>query len=221
MDFELEMGFVLAASNNGKAVSPDDAESYMAGLVVVNDWSARDVQRLEYQPLGPFLAKSFSTTISPWLVTLDALEPFRVDGMPQDPEPLPHLAHSIPRRHFDVQLEVSIQTAKMTKPQVICHSNMDNLYWTPAQQLAHQTSNGTLVQPGDLYASGTISGSEKNSFGSMLELSWKGQEPIQLDETGEFRTFLEDGDTVVMTAFAQGNGFRIGFGEARGTIEST
>lgn len=218
LDFELEMGFVLGNSNNGIAWSPDEAESHMAGIVVVNDWSARDVQRWEYQPLGPFLSKSFATTVSPWLVTLDALEPFRISGMAQEPEPLDHLQSRLANPHFDVQLEVSLQTARMSAPQVICRSNMKNLYWSMAQQLAHQTSNGTLVHPGDLYASGTISGEDKGSFGSMLELTWKGQEPILMQESGETRSFVEDGDTVTMTAFAQGEGFRIGFGEAKGTI---
>lgn len=218
LDFELEVGFVLGAEYQGPPMTPSQAEELMAGLVVVNDWSARDVQRWEYQPLGPFLAKSFCTTISPWLVSLDALAPFRVEGMAQEPAPLPHLVHS-GTAHFDVVLEVSLQTARMSRPQTICRSNMRNLYWSLGQQLAHQASNGTALRPGDLYASGTISGPEEGTFGSMLELSWKGQQPIEMAETGETRTFLEDGDRLILSAFAQGDGYRIGFGEATGTVE--
>jgi fumarylacetoacetase len=176
------------------------------------------VQRWEYQPLGPFLAKSFATSVSPWIVTLDALEPFRIEGMAQDPEPLPYLRQK-GNPHFDVQLEVSIKTGSMKTPQVICRSNMSNLYWSIAQQLAHQTSNGTPVELGDLYATGTISGETPDSFGSLLELTWKGERPLTMAETNERRTFLHDGDTVIMSAYAQGEGYRIGFGEVRGTIK--
>ena len=218
MDFELETGFYVGEGNDmGKRITVSKAEDHILGLVIVNDWSARDVQRWEYQPLGPFLAKSFATSVSPWIVTLDALEPFRTEGMAQEPAPLPHLAQK-GRKQFDVELEVSIKTAKMKRPQRVCRSNMSNLYWSVAQQLAHQTSNGTPVEFGDLYASGTISGTEKGTFGSLLELSWKGTEPLVMDETRERRTFLEDGDTVTMHAWAQGKGFRIGFGEVSGTI---
>ena len=221
MDFELEMGFYLSHGQDpGKRITATAAEEHMLGLVIVNDWSARDVQRWEYQPLGPFLAKSFGTTVSPWIVTLDALEPFRIDGMPQDPAPLPHLRnHGKP--HFDIELEVWIQSAKMKSQQLVCRSNMKHLYWSLAQQLAHQTSNGTPVEFGDLYATGTISGPDEGTFGSMLELSWKGQQPLTLDETGETRTFLEDGDTVTMRAYADGQGYRVGFGDCIGRIAST
>ena len=218
LDFELEMGFFLSSGTDlGKPLSIAEAEERIAGLVMVNDWSARDIQRWEYQPLGPFLSKTFGTSISPWVVTLDALEPFRVEGMNQDPPPLSYLSQT-GKKHFDIKLEVSIQTPKMTKPQVVSRSNMQNLYWSIAQQLTHQCSNGTNVQPGDLYASGTISGTEPDSFGSLLELTWRGQNPILLDESSETRTFLEDGDTVTMTAYGQGDGFRVGFGEVSGTI---
>lgn len=218
LDFELEVGFFVGGETEaGETVPVADAESYMMGLVLVNDWSARDVQRFEYQPLGPFLAKSFATSISPWIVTLDALAPFRCEGMAQEPAPLPHLA-SVGRAHYDIELEVSIQSAKMTQPQVICRSNTKHLYWSFAQQLAHQTSNGTPLETGDLYGSGTISGADKGMFGSMLELCWRGTEPITLTETGETRTFLEDGDTVIMSGWAQGNGFRVGLGEVRSTV---
>jgi len=218
LDFELEMGFYVGEGNEmGKRVTVGKAEDHILGLVMVNDWSARDIQRWEYQPLGPFLSKSFATSVSPWIVTLDALEPFRIPGITQVPELLPHLKQG-GDRHFDVQLEVSLKTPKMKRPQVVCRSNMAHLYWSIAQQLAHQTSNGTPVEFGDLYASGTISGEEKGTFGSMLELSWKGTEPIVMAETREKRTFLEDGDTVTFRAWAQGEGFRVGFGEVSGTI---
>ncbi len=218
LDFELEMGFYVAEGQEmGKRIVVSKAEEHILGLVMVNDWSARDVQRWEYQPLGPFLSKSFATSVSPWIVTLDALEQFRVEGMEQDPEVLPHLKNS-GKPHFDVILEVTLQSEKMTKPQTICETNMDNLYWSIAQQLAHQTSNGTPVEFGDLYASGTISGTEKGTFGSMLELTWKGDEPIKLEETGEERKFLADGDVVTFRGYAQGDGYRIGFGEVTGKV---
>lgn len=219
LDFELEMGFYVGEGNEmGKRITCKSAEDHILGLVIVNDWSARDVQRWEYQPLGPFLSKSFATSVSPWIVTLDALEPFRIPGIDQDPEPLPHLKQT-GKKHFDVKLEAWLKTAKMKKPQRICESNMANLYWSIAQQLAHQTSNGTPVEFGDLYASGTISGEAKGTFGSMLELSWKASAPVVLAETKEKRTFLEDGDTLTLRAYAQGDGFRVGFGEVSGTIQ--
>ena len=219
LDFELEMGYYAGGENMmGEPIPIEETEDYILGCVLVNDWSARDVQRFEYVPLGPFLAKSFATTISPWLVTIDALEPFRCAGMPQDPQPLPHLRQP-GKGHFDIHLEVSIQTPAMRKPQVICRSNTKNLYWSFAQQLAHQTSNGTPIEVGDLYASGTISGETPDSFGSLLELTWRGQQPLQL-ESGETRTFLEDGDIVTMTGWCQGDGYRVGFGECSGEIIS-
>lgn len=218
LDFELEMGFFTSKGNEmGRPIPIEKCEEHILGLVLVNDWSARDMQRWEYQPLGPFLAKSFATSISPWIVTLDALEPFRIEGREQDPPPLPHLRNP-GLAHYDIQLEVSLQTQKMTKPQVISRTNTKELYWSFVQQLAHQTSNGTPTQPGDLYASGTISGTEPDSYGSMLELCWKGTKPLLLEETGETRTWLEDGDTVIMTAWCQGVGYRVGFGECRGTV---
>jgi fumarylacetoacetase len=213
LDFELEVGFFTGkGSEMGEPIPIAECEEHMFGLVLVNDWSARDVQRWEYQPLGPFLAKSFATSISPYVVTFDALEPWRIEGQPQDPPALPHLKNPGPS-HYDIQLEVSIQSERMTKPQVICRSNAKHLYWTFVQQLAHQSSNGTPIESADLYASGTISGEAADSFGSMLELSWKGTKPITLAETGETRTFIEDGDTVAMTGYCIGDGYRIGFGE--------
>lgn len=217
LDFELELGYFLGGENMmGEPVPIEQAEDYILGCVLVNDWSARDVQRWEYQPLGPFLAKSFATSISPWLVTLDALAPFRVAGMSQDPQPLPYLRNPGPS-HFDIQLEVWLLTGEMEQPQRICTSNAKYLYWSLAQQLAHQTSNGTPIEVGDLYATGTISGETEDSFGSLLERTWRGQNPITL-ESGETRTFLEDGDTVILTGYAQGPGYRVGFGECRATV---
>lgn len=213
LDFELEMGFFTGkGSEMGEPIPIAECEEHMFGLVLVNDWSARDVQRWEYQPLGPFLAKSFATSISPYIVTFDALEPWRIEGQSQEPPVLPHLKNPGPC-HYDIHLEVSLQSERMSKPQVICRSNSKYLYWSFVQQLAHQSSNGTPIESADLYASGTISGEAEDSFGSMLELSWKGTKPIQLSETGETRTFLEDGDTVTMTGYCIGEGYRVGFGE--------
>lgn len=217
MDFELEMGFYVSEGNEmGKRITCKSAEEHILGMVIVNDWSARDVQRWEYQPLGPFLAKSFATSVSPWIVTLDALEPFRIEGMDQDPEVLPHLRRQ-GQQHFDLVLEVWLQTKNMKEPVKICDSNTKHLYWSMAQQLAHQTSNGTPVEFGDLYASGTISGPDSGSYGSMLELTWRGSQPISLPG-GESRTFLEDGDVVTMVAYGQKGDLRIGFGEVSGQI---
>lgn len=215
LDFELELGFFIASGNEmGEPISIEEAENHILGFVLVNDWSARDIQRWEYQPLGPFLAKSFATSISPWIVLADALEPFRIAGQPQEPAPLPHLSSTRPG-HFDLQLEVAIQTPAMSRPQIIARSNARHLYWSFAQLLAHQTSNGTNIEPGDLYASGTISGPEEGTYGSLLELTWRGARPLTLEETGETRTFLEDGDTLIMSGYGQGDGYRIGFGELR------
>lgn len=215
LDFELEMGFFLSQGTEpGQSISTGDASDYISGIVMVNDWSARDVQRWEYQPLGPFLAKSFATSISPWVVTLDALAPFRVNGQVQDPPVLPHLAQPS-NAHFDIHLEVWIQTAKASRPQRICVSNMKHLYWSVFQQLAHQSSNGTPLESGDLYASGTISGPEAGTYGSLLELTWKGTQEIAISETGETRKFLEDGDVVIFRGYQQADGYRIGFGELK------
>ncbi len=221
LDFELEMGFFTGkGSEMGEAIPIAECEDHIFGVVIVNDWSARDAQRWEYQPLGPFLAKSFGTSISPYVVTLDALEPWRIEGQPQVPPVLPHLQNPGPS-HFDIHLEVSIQSERMTKPQVICRSNTKHLYWSFAQQLAHQSSNGTPIESADLYATGTISGETDDSFGSMLELCWKGTKPITLEETGETRTFIEDGDTITMSAWCQGDGYRVGFGEVTTKITSS
>ena len=218
LDFELELGFFTAGANEiGSPIPMAEAADHILGVVLVNDWSARDMQRWEYQPLGPFLAKSFATSISPYAVPLDALEPFLVAGTPQEPGVLPYLQES-ERRVYDMHLEVLLQTAKMTQPQMISTSNAKHLYWSFAQQLVHQASNGTPVEPGDLYGTGTISGPGPESFGSLLELTWRGTKPITLTETGETRTFLEDGDTLTMRGWCQGDGYRIGLGEVKGTV---
>ncbi len=216
-DFELEMGFLTGPGNElGNPISVTDAEDHIFGLMLVNDWSARDIQKWEYQPLGPFLAKNWATSVSPWIVTLDALDPFRTEGPDQDPEPLSYL-QSEGKWTFDINLDVYLQGENMDEPHKICASNAKNLYWNIAQQLAHQSITGCNIRPGDLYASGTISGKEKSSYGSMLELSWKGTDPIEFPN-GETRTFLEDGDEVTMTGYADTDSYRIGFGEVTGKI---
>lgn len=216
LDFELEMGFFIGGGNAlGEPIPVERAEEHIFGLVLVNDWSARDIQTWEYQPLGPFLAKNFATTISPWVVTLDALEPFRCASPTQSPTPLPYLQSS--GETFDIQLRVGLQTARMDERATICESNFRHLYWNMAQQLAHHTVNGCNLRTGDLLASGTISGPTPNSYGSLLELAWRGARPIQLTN-GETRSWLQDGDQVTMTAWCQGDGYRVGFGECSGII---
>ncbi len=217
MDFELEMGFFIGKGNNlGNSISVDKAEEHIFGMVIVNDWSARDIQAWEYVPLGPFLAKNFATSISPWVVTLDALEPFRCASPKLEFEPLPYL-QSKEDKTFDIQLHVYLQNEKLSEPFEICHSNFKYLYWNMPQQLAHHTVNGCNMQTGDLLASGTISGDTKESRGSMLEITWRGAEPIILPN-GEERKFINDGDTVIMSAYCEGEGYRVGFGEVSGKI---
>ncbi len=231
VDFELEMGLFVGPGNElGRPIPIERAEEHIFGLALVNDWSARDVQKWEYVPLGPFLAKNFGTSLSPWIVTLDALAPFRCDGPPQDPPPLAYLRHPAPAATaplasgsagagstFDIRLEVAIQTPRMSAPHAICRSNFKHLYWSMAQQIAHHTCNGCNLRPGDLLASGTISGATPDSFGSLLELTWRGERPIELPG-GEIRRFLEDGDRVTMRAYGESGDLRIGFGECTGRI---
>jgi fumarylacetoacetase len=217
LDFELEMAFIVGRGNElGSPIPVAKAEEHIFGLVLMNDWSARDLQQWEYVPLGPFNAKSFGTTISPWVVTLDALEPFRVAGPAQDPEPLPYLrqdgAHA-----FDVQLEIAIRPAAAALRSTICRTNFKHMYWSMAQQLAHHTVSGCNTQIGDLMASGTISGSAEDSFGSLLELTWNGKKPLAL-QGGQQRTFIEDADEIAMVGWCQADGYRVGFGEAAGTV---
>src|SRR5215467_9392348 len=216
-DYELEMAFLIGPGNSlGEPVPIDRAVDHIFGLVLMNDWSARDIQAWEYQPLGPFLAKNFATSISPWVVTLEALEPFRKPLPRQDPEPLPYLRWENDIT-FDIHLEASLQTASLNSPQVITRTNFQNLYWSIAQQLAHHTVSGCNLQPGDLLASGTISGATDESRGCMLELTWRGANPLKLPN-GETRKWLEDGDRLTITGWCQGDGYRVGFGEVSGRI---
>ena len=206
LDFELEMGFVVGKNTKmGETVSTHDAEDYIFGLVLFNDWSARDIQKWEYVPLGPFLAKNFASSISPWIVTLDALEPFRVKGPDQEPKVLPYLEYT-GEKNYDLNLEVAINDS------TVCRSNFKYMYWNMTQQLAHHTVNGCNIQIGDMMASGTISGKDENSYGSMLELAWMGTKPVQLND-GTDRKFIQDGDTVTMKGFGKKGDIRVGFGE--------
>ena len=216
LDFELEMAFITTDVNKlGETISIDEAESGIFGLVLFNDWSARDIQAWEYVPLGPFLGKSFASTISPWIVTLDALEPFRVASPKQDPEPLPYLRQT-GNRSYDIQLQMFIQPENSLET-MVSNSNFKYMYWTMAQQLTHHTSNGCNVITGDMMGSGTISGPTKDSFGSMLELTWRGANPIKLKDGSE-RKFINDGDTVIMRGFCKNNDVRIGFGDCSGKV---
>lgn len=230
LDYEMEVGFFIGGGNElGTTIPLAEAEQHIFGLCLVNDWSARDIQAWEYQPLGPFLAKNFATTISPFVVTMEALAPFRTKAFerePGDPAPLEYLSDEDNEKFggIDIKLEVFIQTEKMRneniEPHLLSRSNMKDLYWTIAQMLTHHASNGCNIQSGDLIATGTISGKEKSERGSMLELSWRGTEPIELS-SGETRRFLEDGDEIIMKGYCEREGFRrIGFGECRGRILS-
>lgn len=217
LDFELEVGFITGPGNRlGDSIPADAAAEHIFGLVLVNDWSARDIQRFEYVPLGPFLGKSFATSVSPWVVTLEALQPYLVAGPEQEPEVADYL-----RTNRDWAVDLSLEAVLRTTDgaeRVITRGNHSTLYWSMAQQLAHVTINGTNVRPGDLYASGTISGAEPGSWGSLIELTRNGAEPIALDD-GSQRTFLEDGDTIILRGWCQRPGLpRIGFGECEGTV---
>ena len=219
LDFELEMAFVVGKENRlGQPVSIDHAEQHIFGMVLFNDWSARDIQKWEYVPLGPFLGKSFASSISPWIVTMEALEPFRVPGPVQEPKVLPYLDFQGPR-NFDINLEVSLAPADLEE-NVVCRSNLKYMYWNMAQQLTHHTSNGCNIRIGDLMASGTISGPEPGSYGSMLELTWGGTKPITLSN-GSQRRFVEDYDTVTIRGWSEKEGKRVGFGEVQTKILPT
>ena len=219
VDFELEMGFFVSGGNKlGQRISMAEAENHIFGLALVNDWSARDIQKWEYVPLGPFLAKNFGTSISPWIITLEALEPFRVAGPAQtDPEVLDYLKPVRKDQTYDLRLEVAIKGEKMDDAHTVCVSNFKYLYWSMAQQLVHHAVTGCNMRTGDLLASGTISGPTEDSYGSMLELSWRGSKPLAFPN-GEERKFLLDGDTVIMTGWAQGDGYRVGFGTCEGKL---
>ncbi|WP_205502653.1 fumarylacetoacetase [Rufibacter psychrotolerans] len=217
LDFELEVAFITGQPTElGTSLTPEEAEEYIFGLVLFNDWSARDIQAWEYVPLGPFLAKNFGSSISPWVVTLDALEPFRVAGPIQDPKVLPYLEFS-GDKNLDIHLEVTLQAPDQPQEAVICRSNFKYMYWNMNQQLAHHTVNGCNIEVGDLYASGTISGPTPESYGSMLELTWRGTKPLVLPNGAE-RKFLQDGDIITMRGYTKKNGIRIGFGEVRTEI---
>ena len=216
LDFELEMAFIIGKDTAmGRQISTTEAEDYIFGMVLFNDWSARDIQNWEYVPLGPFLGKNFASSISPWIVTLEALEPFRVAGPEQQPAVLPYL-QSQGLKNYDIQLEVAL-TPEGAGESVICRSNFRYMYWNMCQQLAHHTVNGCNVRVGDMMASGTISGHEPDSYGSMLELSWSGSKPIAL-EGGGTRTFIQDHDTITMRGYAEKDGIRVGFGEVSGMV---
>lgn len=211
VDFELETAFITTDANLlGEAIPVNEAEDYIFGMVVFNDWSARDIQKWEYVPLGPFLAKNFASSISPWIVTLDALEPFRTASPMQEPKPLPYLQQT-GEKSFDINLEVDI-TPENGEPTTVSKSNFKYMYWTMAQQLAHHTVNGCKVNSGDMMGSGTISGPTPDSYGSMLELSWQGTKPVEL-ANGETRKFIQDNDTVTLRGYCKNDGVRIGFGE--------
>lgn len=217
LDFELETAFVVGEGNAlGEPISVSNARDHLFGMVLLNDWSARDLQQWESVPLGPFNSKTFSTSVSPWVVTFDALEPFRVAGPTQDPEPLPYLRHT-GKRAYDIQLEVMLRTGDADDATRIARSNARHLYWDVSQQLAHHTVSGCNTRPGDLMGSGTISGPEAGSSGSLLELTSNGRRPLAL-RSGAKRNFLEDGDEVTITGWCQGSGYRVGFGDVSGRI---
>jgi len=216
LDFELEMAFIVGKDTQlGEVVTTQQAEEHIFGMVLFNDWSARDIQKWEYIPLGPFLGKNFGSSISPWVVPLEALEPFRVTGPQQEPEVLPYLKYQ-GQKNYDINLEVTIQPED-SEATTVSRSNFKYMYWNMAQQLAHHTINGCNIKVGDMMASGTISGKDESSYGSMLELSWAGSKPLNLSD-GSKRAFIEDNDTVTMRGFAEKEGIRIGFGEVRTKI---
>jgi fumarylacetoacetase len=217
LDIELEMAYFIGPGNtHGQPITTSEASNHIFGMVLMNDWSARDIQKWEYVPLGPFLAKNFGTTISPWVVTMDALKPFACPNPVQDPKPFDYLTHD-DNYSFDINLEVGLRAPSMDVPTVISRTNFKYMYWTMKQQLVHHTVTGCNLRPGDLMGSGTISGKSPDSYGSLLELCWKGTKTIPL-ANGETRKFLQDGDEVVLSGYCQGDGHRIGFGDCRGTI---
>lgn len=216
LDFELETAYIIGKSSKlGSSISTEQADDYIFGMVLFNDWSARDIQTWEYVPLGPFLSKNFASTISPWIVTLDALEPFRTKGYVQEPKVFPYLEYT-GDKNVDIKLEVAIQPENSTET-VICNSNYKYMYWTMEQQLAHHTVNGCNVNVGDMMGSGTISGPEPHEYGSMMELSWKGTKPLKLNDGSE-RKFINDNDTVILRGYCQNDKVRIGFGECKAKL---
>lgn len=218
LDFELETAFVVGKPNHiGQPISIDDAWEHIFGMVLLNDWSARDIQKWEYVPLGPFNAKTFASSISPWIVTLDALEPFKTSVPVQEPQPLAYLRETKTDNTYDINLSVELMTDKSEETTIVCETNFKYMYWSMAQQLTHHTITGCAVQVGDLMGSGTISGPTPESYGSMLEIAWNATKPVTL-KGGETRTFIEDGDTVIMKGYSEKDGVRVGFGEVRGKV---
>jgi len=216
LDFELEMGFIIGKDSSlGEQITTENAEEHIFGLALFNDWSARDIQKWEYVPLGPFLGKSFASTLAPWIVPLEALEPFRIAGPVQDPAVLPYLRYE-GEKNYDIHLEVAI-TPEGGDEQIVSRSNFGFMYWNMCQQLAHHTVNGCNVRVGDLMASGTISGKDESSYGSMLEISKGGKQPFAMDN-GDTRSFIEDGDTVTLRGWGEAGNVRVGFGEASATV---
>ncbi|KAG0314477.1 hypothetical protein BGZ99_008123 [Dissophora globulifera] len=217
LDCELEMGFLVGTGNNlGEPITINNAKDHMFGVVLLNDWSARDIQAWEYVPLGPFLGKNFGTTISAWVVTMDALEPFLVNGPTQDPKPMAYLAENTASA-YDINLEIKLKPAEGSKYTVISRSNLKYMYWSFAQQLAHHTVNGCNMRTGDICGSGTISGPTEDSFGSLLELTWSGAKDIQLED-GITRKFMKDNDEMILAGWCEKDGIRVGFGECHGKI---
>ncbi|MCT8090120.1 fumarylacetoacetase [Acinetobacter sp. C_4_1] len=218
LDFELETGFIIGKQNQlGQPISVENAWDHIFGMVLFNDWSARDLQQWEYVPLGPFNSKTFASSISPWIVTLEALEPFKTSSPVQEPQPLAYLREDHSANSYDIQLSVEIQAEQAAQADVICETNFKYMYWSMAQQLAHHTIAGCNVQVGDLMGSGTISGPTPDSYGSLLEITWNATKPLTLSN-GEQRTFIQDGDTVIMKGHCEKDGLRIGFGEVSGKV---
>jgi fumarylacetoacetase len=217
IDFELEMGYIIGKNSSlGSSITTDDADNYIFGKVLFNDWSARDIQKWEYVPLGPFLGKSFASSISPWVVTIEALDNFRVAGPIQNPEVLDYLKFN-GLKNYDINLSVSILPEKTNIETIVCKSNFKYMYWNMSQQIAHHTINGCNLNVGDIMASGTISGKSKDSYGSMLELSWGGKKNIELND-GSSRTFIEDYDSVIMRGYCEKDNIRVGFGEVKSKL---
>ena len=218
LDFELETAFVVGKCNNiGQPIAVNEAAEHIFGMVLLNDWSARDIQKWEYVPLGPFNAKTFASEVSPWIVTMDALAPFKTSCPTQEPKPLAYLAEKDNNNSYDITLSVEILPENADSATVVCETNFKYMYWSMAQQLTHHTITGCKVEVGDMMGSGTISGSTPDSYGSMLEIAWNATKPVTL-KGGETRSFIEDGDTVIMKGYSEKDGIRVGFGEVRGKV---
>lgn len=218
LDFELETAFVVGKGNNiGQPIAVDEANDHIFGMVLLNDWSARDIQKWEYVPLGPFNAKTFASEVSPWIVTMDALAPFKTACPTQEPKPLAYLNEKDSNNSFDINLSVELLPENSDEATVVCETNFKYMYWSMAQQLTHHTITGCKVEVGDMMGSGTISGPTPDSYGSMLEIAWNATKPVTL-KGGETRSFIEDGDTVIMKGYSEKDGIRVGFGEVRGKV---